>query len=826
LDKKLKKEDELAQLRIDVKEKYKLYYKYNKRLATLADTEIQANKSNAFIRELVSLQALFFNKYPKEDSCIKLLFKKSDASLSESNMKRFQSFCDKVDEIEKIRNLKKEVIKKFERYRIQDDNKISLKDTPNEYTDEFLSFLGKHIKYQEEDFENEIKLLFLDEYKEHEISQTPIDILNNFLKFKIPKTKKKSPKREVSLRKILIYSISSILIIFSIFIFFVIREYNHRKQEDKKLAKENKIIENAKLIKATRTPQLISIYDAISRELNNDYGNDGIRNISSELKGRIISLSNKLTPYIYIKEGEIITQELSPERGELFLNLHESNLEYDTFYEIVTEANFTYSDFSNLDLSYIDFSKSIFGIETEFNNEVRLLLSTKKTIDFSYSNFRGAKLDNTTLYGTFSYCDFRDINSIGLRILWSSFIQSNFDNAKIGECVFKNASFNNSSFKNASLGGIKAYEQGFFNCDLRGVNFENSTISGGKEEFTFDNCFFSSSITFFNYKLNVDHFSTIYIEADPFLDGYDNVYPLNVYEVISISHEFDEKDKEVFKYDKPKSEVFSRFMDYKLKHKRNIMINNESKIFNKEIFDIKQMWNSIDDIWNFEQNAQKNKLYYCFIRTNDNLNRNWKVLRNFTSFYGTNWDSPSTFMDTLYRKSSPNKLQSIYRDVTYNHIPNDDGKTNGIASFKKCRFIYTSFKNSNMEFVNFENAIFEKYTENISNQFINIKLLKNNFKIKSGVFSFSKKTIFDSLFVNNNFPLLRYMRDKDSLTGKSYLKRMRSDKSYNPESHINISKKFRDSIVNWIRLNENKIELEDSDQNDGSFLLLKKQPKS
>jgi len=764
LDKKLKKEDELAQLRIDVKEKYKLYYKYNKRLATLADTEIQANKSNAFIRELVSLQALFFNKYPKEDSCIKLLFKKSDASLSESNMKRFQSFCDKVDEIEKIRNLKKEVIKKFERYRIQDDNKISLKDTPNEYTDEFLSFLGKHIKYQEEDFENEIKLLFLDEYKEHEISQTPIDILNNFLKFKIPKTKKKSSKRELSLRKILIYSISSIFIVFSIFSFFIIREYNHRKQEDKKLAKENKIIENAKLIKATRTPQLISLYEAINKELKDDYNNDKIRNLSPELIGRIVSLSEQMKPYLFLNNQKIIQNPLSPERAGLFTTLFKNNLDTNTFYEIYTKGNFTYSDFSGLDLTGLNLMKNLYGAEGGFKKELQVLVTPYKRINLSNSSFRNSNLTNTTLYGDLKDCDFRDAIFYNTTFNWSDITNSIFQETVLKEIAFKNSNLKDTNFKNVTMRGTSRYDTGFVNCDLRGAVFDNSTIGSDYEPFLFENCFLASKGTFFRYSIHIDPYRTS-IYGFPFVEelnqGEKAESTIIKYGGFEDGHHGEKVTVTSLSITK---EGDSLWLPREVNTRKELpfipIINKPFKLIESKSYDEKEFGSLLGDY--DERDPLNKKIYTYIVRTNDNYNRGTKVIRDFDNFYNLKkWIRHG--LDTLTIHSSLNLLQSKYRGVVYNHVQDTSKQSRGIASFKACDFTNTHFKNSSMENISFEKAIFQKRTDKISNQFIDVRLSKNNFDIASGVFLFSKETTYDSILINDKFPLFDFIERKDSL---------------------------------------------------------------
>lgn len=88
-----------------------------------------------------------------------------------------------------------------------------------------------------------------------------------------------------------------------------------------------------------------NIMDQMDKELKEDYNIDGIRNLSPQLIGRIISLSERLKPYRFFEDGNLTEKPFSPERAQLFINIVKSKLNQETINSILSEGNFTYSDF-------------------------------------------------------------------------------------------------------------------------------------------------------------------------------------------------------------------------------------------------------------------------------------------------------------------------------------------------------------------------------------------------------------------------------------------------------------------------------------------------
>ncbi len=596
--------------------------------------------------------------------------------------------------------------------------------------------------------------------------------------------------------------------------------FEYRKNSElRRVAKEREdIIENSRAIRSVRTTQLTNLVNAINTELGEDVHNDGMRNLSKELVGRIVTLSEEFEPYLFEKDGNIIPRKLSPERGKLFLTLFRSELETNVFNEIITKSNFTYSDLSGSDLNGLDLSKGVYGIEGSFNNEVEILLTPSSKVNFDHSSFRGAKMNNAFLYGSFVDSDFRDISSYNLTAVWSQFNRCNFQGNELRHCRFERSTFNHANFKKTTLGLGPGYGRGFIDCDLRGVIFDGSSFSGGDEAFRFENCFFSSSGTFFYYSLNIDYFDKIHLKGDPFIDGHDNFHPMDCYEILQISKDYSEELSTVVEeFDSIENTLgFSRFIDRRYEKTGNIVLNKGFRIFNEPYYDEREMFNRIDSI----RKPTEKTLYWMAMRTNDNVGRNWKVEREFTSFYGASWDMHNSVRDTMYRRSSLNRLQSEYRGQVYDHLRQKDTLYDGTASFKGCSFVYTHFVDSGLENVSFKDAKFTKYTENIANRFIRVRLKKNDFRIKSGTFMFSTNTDFDSLYIDTGFPLLKYQKNRDSLLGEAYYNRVKKGNQYDATHYLNLSEKSRDSIMNWLDDHDGFIELIELEADTGKYLLI------
>ncbi|HMX39511.1 MAG TPA: hypothetical protein PKD78_04255, partial [Saprospiraceae bacterium] len=111
--------------------------------------------------------------------------------------------------------------------------------------------------------------------------------------------------------------------------------YNQNKlltQQNELVRQQNKRLDQQTYLQeAERRSSLIflmgNILDALNQELRADIGAPGVRDLSPQLIGRVIALSNSLRPYRYLGTDSLVTRELSPERGHLLLSIISSQID-------------------------------------------------------------------------------------------------------------------------------------------------------------------------------------------------------------------------------------------------------------------------------------------------------------------------------------------------------------------------------------------------------------------------------------------------------------------------------------------------------------------
>jgi uncharacterized protein YjbI with pentapeptide repeats len=286
---------------------------------------------------------------------------------------------------------------------------------------------------------------------------------------KIGKTKKeKGPVENESNNKSLLNTLIAlgVFLVLILLSSYYIYSNENKKETERLVTEKQSIIENAKMTQASRTPQLISLYEAINKELKEDFGNDGKRDLSKGLIGRVVSLSESMEPYSYLKNGEINDRPLSPQRAELFDHLINMELDSSTYRQIFNDGNFSYSDFTDYNLANLNLVKLIQGISGNYMSDAQLLVTTMKRPNLKNSFFLRTNLGKTELYGDFDGSDFTDAILIETNFKWSSVRNGNFQNNKIVFFV------NNSDFRGSSFVKSTLY-CGISGSDFRGVNFNN-----------------------------------------------------------------------------------------------------------------------------------------------------------------------------------------------------------------------------------------------------------------------------------------------------------------------------------------------------------------
>jgi len=128
-----------------------------------------------------------------------------------------------------------------------------------------------------------------------------------------------------------------------------------------------------------------NILDKIDDELKVESNKE--RELSNQLIGRIIALTEALKPYKYLEKDSLIFSEISPERGQLLLALVNSEISSKSLQKIIWRANLSYADLRGAQLNDIDLSSA--NLESANFSEASLV-----DADFSGANLKNAKFND------------------------------------------------------------------------------------------------------------------------------------------------------------------------------------------------------------------------------------------------------------------------------------------------------------------------------------------------------------------------------------------------------------------------------------------------
>lgn len=226
---------------------------------------------------------------------------------------------------------------------------------------------------------------------------------------------------------------------------YLLDKQNKQIELQNELSKEqnSRIRDQTFLQEANRRGSLVFLLnntlDKIDEEIKNlSTIGDTSRTLSSELIGRIASLSVAFKPYYYFDQDKLTDKLISPERGQLLLTLLNSDLNTETLTQIFSSADFSYSQLINTDLRNI----------TIRNINLR-------NSDFSGSNFYNVEIRNSNLSGSI----FND-NDINLSLIF-------------------NTNLENSTFEKLSTNSTNFYHVDFDSCYFKNSTMTNTTLDSG-----------------------------------------------------------------------------------------------------------------------------------------------------------------------------------------------------------------------------------------------------------------------------------------------------------------------------------------------------------
>ena len=223
-------------------------------------------------------------------------------------------------------------------------------------------------------------------------------------------------------------------------------------QQNQLLNQQNvRLDQQTYLQEAERRSSLIflmgNILDAVDQELKDDVGVKGTRDISPQLIGRIIALSNSLRPYRYLGSDSLVGRELSPERGFLLLSIVSSEIDKNSLQRIYKSADFSAADLKKAGLS----GKYLAG-----------------------ANLEAADLDNAVLDET----DLSGANLSDAELNGAILARANLRDVRLRDAKMRRANFESADLSGANLSGADMRRAYFSSANLQRAHLNRADLSG------------------------------------------------------------------------------------------------------------------------------------------------------------------------------------------------------------------------------------------------------------------------------------------------------------------------------------------------------------
>lgn len=241
-----------------------------------------------------------------------------------------------------------------------------------------------------------------------------------------------------------------------------------------------RIEQQTHLIEADRRAAQMFIMGEVLSDINRELEapENSNRILSSPLVGRIISLSRAMKPYRYL-ENDNLSEELSPERGQLLISLVESKMD-STFFidEILAKCNFMKADLRDANLRNANLGRvNLMGANLSRTDLVGANLNKAKLyranlseanlfkVDLSGANLRRAKLIKAQLPGT-------DLTGV------------KFDKSNLIGVNLMSANLNKASLTHVNLSRANLILTDLSEVDLEGVILNKADLGGTNLAYT------------------------------------------------------------------------------------------------------------------------------------------------------------------------------------------------------------------------------------------------------------------------------------------------------------------------------------------------------
>lgn len=234
--------------------------------------------------------------------------------------------------------------------------------------------------------------------------------------------------------------------------------YNQNKlltQQNQLLNQQNiRLDQQTYLQEAERRSSLIflmgNILDVMNEELKEDVGIKGVRDITPQLIGRVIALSNSLRPYRYLGSDSLVGRELSPERGYLLLAIVSSEIDKSSLRRIYKSADFSFADLKNAVLS------------GEYLAGINLTGAELEDANLDDADLSDANLSDAILHGAI----LTNANLHGARLRNTALHKANLVSANLGEANLSDADLRRANLSSADLSNARLNRTNLANANL------------------------------------------------------------------------------------------------------------------------------------------------------------------------------------------------------------------------------------------------------------------------------------------------------------------------------------------------------------------------
>ncbi len=205
-----------------------------------------------------------------------------------------------------------------------------------------------------------------------------------------------------------------------------------------------------------------NILDALNQELRLDVGTPGVRDLSPQLIGRIIALSNSLRPYRYLDGDSLVARELSPERGHLLLSIISSEIDRGSLRRIYKSADFSAADLRNAVLS----GEYFVGINLANANLNGAILDDA---DLSGANLSGAEMNDAIMpRAALRDARFRQSQMRNVNLAFADLSRTNFAGADLSRATLNGANLSSAHFTKTLM----------LKSNWTGATFSRTTLAG------------------------------------------------------------------------------------------------------------------------------------------------------------------------------------------------------------------------------------------------------------------------------------------------------------------------------------------------------------